>query len=288
MYRMLLALTLLLTVAPVGGQQVPVVSGRAKVVFVDYFTCAPGIGYEGVEYLRNGIMECMRRSGRVELKDASCVPVLRVEKEEQTSGAFMKDKVVREQVVRYMGGQYVVTGHIRSLAVTERRDAGGEVCYDGSLAFVLKVKDVSDASVRFAGSYAYSGLTGGTPGEVMGQGIARMAPEIDAFVRRNFKVEGSIVQVEGGPEGAADEVYVDLGFAQGVSRGQQLDVYAGYWAGDKRGREVIGVLQVTEVLGDEIAVCRIRCGRKRILHTFRVMQAVIPGRRFLFGGVVVR
>lgn len=288
MDRMLLALTLLLTIAPVSGQQAPVVPGRAKVVFVDYFTCAPGTGCNGVEMLRNGIMEYMKRNGRIELKEAGSVPALAVKKEEQKSGAFMKDKVAREQLVKRMGVQYAVTGHIRTLRITGKQEAGGGACYVGSLVFALKVKDLSEASVRFSRSYSYAGLTGRTPAEVIGQAIARMAPEMDAFAQENFKPEGLLVEVERNRKGDAEEVYVDLGFAQGVRCGQRLDVYAGLPVPHGNGGEMIGVLQVTEVLGDEIAVCKIKKGKKKIGKAFDLMQLVIPNRRSLFGRVVLR
>lgn len=288
MYRMLLTLTLLFLVAPVSGQHAPVVPGRAEVVFVDYFTRAPGIGYNEVETLRNGIMECMMRNGRVVPKDAGAIPALLVEREEQSTGAFIKDKAAREQILRCMGVRYVLTGHIRALNMAEKQEAGAPVCYGGSLAFVLKVKDLFDASVRFAGVYSYAGLTGCTPGEAIRRAYGRMAPEIDAFVRLNFKAEGLMVQVERNRKGVAEEVYVDLGFAQGVKCGQRLDVYAARQGYGKSGRENIGVLQVIEVLGDEISVCRIKRGRKKIQEVFEVTQAVIPERRFLFARVVVR
>lgn len=288
MCRILLTLMLLLCMVPGAGQQIRNVPEHGKAVFVDYFTFASGIGYNRVACLRKGIMECMARTGRVSLKDAGSEPGLQVEAEKRTSGAFWNDITVRERMLLHAGATYVVAGHVRTLEVAGRHAADGTAYYEVDLAFALKVKNLSEGTVQFTRSYTYSGLTGCTPEAAIGQAILRMAPEIDAFVRENFKIEGSLLQVEKNVKGVAEEVYVNLGFAHGIRTGQYLDVYAGQLGGENGVRKNIGVLLVTDVLGDDMAVCKIKRGKKKIMKAFNLTQMIIPNRRFLFGRAVLR
>lgn len=288
MCRILLTLMLLLCMVPGAGQQIRNVSEHGKAVFVDYFTFASGIGYNRVACLRKGIMECMARTGQVSLKDAGSEPGLQVEAEKRTSGAFWNDITVRERMLLHAGATYVVSGHVRTLEVAGRHAADGTAYYEVDLAFALKVKNLSEGTVQLTRSYTYSGLTGCTPEAAIGQAILRMAPEIDAFVRENFKIEGSLLQVEKNVKGVAEDVYVNLGFAHGIRTGQYLDVYAGQLGGENGVRKNIGVLLVTDVLGDDMAVCKIKRGKKKIMKAFNLTQMIIPNRRFLFGRAVLR
>lgn len=288
MCRILLTLMLLLCMVPGVGQQISHASEQGKTVFVDYFTFASGIGYNRVACLRKGIMECMARTGRVRLKDAGSEAGLQVETRKRTSGAFWNDITVRERMLVRAGATYVVAGHVRTLDVAARRAPDGTAYYEVALAFALKVKNLSEGTVQLTRLFTYPGLTGCTPEAAIGQAVLRMAPEIDAFVRVNFKIEGSLLQVEKNVKGVPEDVYVNLGFAHGIRTGQYLDVYAGQLGGENGMRKNIGVLLVTDVLGDDMAVCKIKRGKKKIMKAFNLTQMIIPNRRFLFGRAVVR
>jgi curli biogenesis system outer membrane secretion channel CsgG len=149
------------------------------------------------------------------------------------------NSVLNPTALRDLGAQYVVLGEVTRAEVATIRGSQGAVGYHATIAYGLRIIDVSTGSVSFAQDFStgrgnplsglFAGFTGDvtTPAGATDIAVRQTKKDLDAFIGKAFAISGRIVSVESSDDkGVPQTVLVSLGPADGVVGKTILSAYA--------------------------------------------------------------
>lgn len=265
-------------------------------VFIDYFKRSADAPFAWVEGLRNSVIEGIHKMERVILIDVDAQDALRVESQRRSSENISSgddNEMERLAVMQELGAQYIITGQVSSMTATYKKDSNNKGYYAGSISYTLKVINPKDGTLLGTKTFQHSGLTGGTGGnkeEAIANTITSAVYSMRDFVDEYFKIEGTILEVSSEKKGKAEEVYINLGSANGVKVAQKFTVYSIREIAGREAKKEIGRLTVKAVEGEDISLCKVQKGEKEIMDAIRGEQIIkiISREQTFFGGVLTQ
>lgn len=250
------------------------------VVYIDYFSFPNNVSNALQEALRNKVIEGIKATNKVELRDVASQAELKREEERRKDASAMADATARTSEMRTLGANYIITGDIATMEANSRRDDKGNVSYKGVIKWTIKVIDASNGTLKSTQSFDHSGLTGSS-GETPEKAIASTCDyakiSMKDFVDEAFPVEGTILKVETADKKStkAQSVYIDLGNARGISKGQKFTVYLETDIAGETARTEIGALSAQEVLSANRTLCKVTKGGDAVMNAMNNGQKLI-------------
>ena len=138
--------------------------------------------------------------------------------------------------------------------------------------------DPSNGTLKGTQAFSHEGLTGSigdTPEEAIIKTLDYAKISMDDFVNENFKIQGTIVQVESTKKDKAQTVYVDLGTKRGIQKGQKFTVYIEMDIAGELSLKEIGRLNVKEVLSGARSLCSVSKGGEEIIRATKEERKLI-------------
>ena len=173
---------------------------------------------------------------------------------------------------------YVIYGEVTNITVnrktetTKYKDKKGkeryntEISYSANVSASLSLKEVATGVVIatnvFRGEAFYSIFS--SVDESIRYSIKRMCSDIARHYNAVFPIEAQIVERGKIDKEKQKEVYINVGFAIGVSKNDEFDVMTFGSIGGQETRKIIGRLKVKEVMGGDISLCKVNKGDKEI------------------------
>lgn len=132
-----------------------------------------------------------------------------------------------------LGAFFIVLGEVTQAEVVRRRLEGGGETFDATVAYGLRVLDVSTGQVLGSRSFTnrrqFISFSPSSPAAAIEQAIQQTSRDVDAFLISLFPVEGVIVSVESTRNlrrGRLEvDVLVSLGAADGVNQRSRLQAF---------------------------------------------------------------
>ena len=177
-----------------------------------------------------------------------------------------------------LGAKYLIQGNITSMQGIKKTDSKGKPYYKGSVSYTLKIVDPSNGTLKGTQAFSHEGLTGSigdTPEEAIIKTLDYAKISMDDFVNENFKIQGTIVQVESTKKDKAQTVYVDLGTKRGIQKGQKFTVYIEMDIAGELSLKEIGRLNVKEVLSGARSLCSVSKGGEEIMRATKEERKLI-------------
>ncbi len=242
--------------------------GKEK-VYIDYFSHSSNISKTMAEALRSKVIEGIHEMKRIILIDVDSDEALKKEALRRQQESAMGDVTARSEEMTTLGAKYLIQGQIASMTATQKKDSDGKIYYKGSVSYTLKVVDPSNGTLKGTKTFSHEGLTGGT-GDTKEKAILETLDYVkysmEDFVDEHFKMEGTIVQVEEVKKKKAKTVFIDLGTAKGIMKGQRLTVFAEMDIAGEISKVEIGQLNVKEVLSPNRSLCKVTKGDEEIFE----------------------
>lgn len=94
--------------------------------------------------------------------------------------------------------------------------------------------------------------------------LERLTSKVANFYNQMFPLRASIIEKGEVKKDKQKGVYIDLGAADGVYKGQPFDVFLVKTIAGKEAKTIIGRLKIEEVEGDEISLCKVTKGADMI------------------------
>ena len=173
---------------------------------------------------------------------------------------------------------YLITGHINNLTTTSKtevqisKDSKGKeikqtiVRYDAVAEISLTLKEVFSGSVttqNFKSTALSIGPTA-TAEKAISDAVNGMKEKIASYYNEKFPTRANIVERGAEKKDKQKELYIDVGSVIQTYKGQHFYIYVvGAVAGRETKRE-IGKVKVSEVLGEDISLCKVQKGGKDI------------------------
>ena len=181
----------------------------------------------------------------------------------------MADELARSGQMKQLGADYILEGHISKLETQRKKDSKGNITYEGTMAYTIKVVSTVDGTVVFTNNYAPS--VGSRETEAEAKTDVLKKAEVDCNLIENvFPLNGTLIELDyTEKKGKMKTCYVNLGTAHGVAEGTFLDVKS---VVNKAGREVyedIGVLKIEKILAEDLSECSVVSNGKELLEAIK-------------------
>lgn len=182
-----------------------------------------------------------------------------------TDSQFLESELADGQVALVYDGS-IGSISCASRNVEETDDKGKKhthMEYRGSVTVTINIKDVRTdqivKTINFNGSeYDYSWIE--SPEKAIGNAIQRMQYYITKEVNLAWPLFASIVEGNSAKKDKQKEVYIDLGEVAGAFKGMTFNVYSVQTIAGREAKKEIGRLKITEVMGDDISLCKVTKG----------------------------
>lgn len=170
---------------------------------------------------------------------------------------------------------FFIDGTIANISIVSRsetkKDSKGnkytDTSYRSNVSVTVNLKDPADGSVVDSRTFTISDsdLYWMSSGEkAMTNALERLSSKVADYYNHLFPLSASIIEKGESKKNKQKDVYIDLGAADGVYKGQQFDVLTVKTIAGKEARTVIGRLKIEEVEGDEISLCKVTKGSDKI------------------------
>lgn len=265
-------LNLMLLVASIACFAQSETTGK-ETVYIDYFSKSSDVNSSDVETLRNKIIEGITATQRVKVIDVASNEILKAEALRRQETSAMGDETARKEEMSTLGAGSLIQGHVASIITTRKKNSEGKVSYESTVKFTIKIVDASTGTLSATESFDNLGID-----DTAETSVARCLDisnaSINKFVQKYFKVEGTIVQVKDVKEKKgkkmAETVYINLGSANGVKKGQSFTVYEIVNIVGTLGEQEIGSIKVSQIMSENLSLCEV--GKKGGDRIFEIMQ----------------
>lgn len=239
-------------------------------VFIDYFSRPAEVPFSIVEQLRGCVMEGIMSSNRVELIDVDSNELLRIEQERREAGVFAGDDMDRIKVMSQEGANFLVSGRVASVSISDTKTDDGKVYYGASISCALKVVNPNDGKTVLTKSYTLgcNGIvpirTSSTEEEAVTKACNDVKKHIVAFIQEAFPLFGRFLEVNQVKGDKVESFYMDLGELNGIAKKDCFEVCIVREVAKRKSVKVIGECEVEAVEGDDISLCKVKKGHKEL------------------------
>lgn len=213
--------------------------------------------------LQDAVAEGFLNSKRFSLVEREKMDQLNSEKNLQKSEDFIDGSVIEQS--KSLGAQYVVLGNVAKAGVDKKQTnlpyVGTTTSYIAEISFSIRVVDVSTGEIIASSSFSNSAKGK----SAFDDALKGIRPQIEKFVKDNFKVVVSIASIEEkSPAGEAVKLLIAGGSSTGVKENNEFKVYeevALVVDGKKMTRKkAIGKVVVNKVEDESFSVCTVKEG----------------------------
>lgn len=253
-------------------------------VLIDYFSRPSSIPFKWAETVRTSVMQGLHNSNRVSIIDIDANDALKVEQERrEEENLSCGDNIERLAVMQQEGADFVLQGVINDITISKTTTSSGTT-YDPVYAFTLKVIDPKTGKIvateTFKAPNGIFDLTGFTciaysPDEAVTAYSIIIPKKIQKFIRSAFPIQGSVLELADVKGDNVKTLYISVGDALGAKKGQKYDVREVRTIGGKESRRLIGEIEVSDVEGDELSLCKVKKGGQDILKSFKAGNKLI-------------
>ena len=266
MKKILLFVSLLMCVAFVNAQE-----ATKQLVYVHSFTGPDGMPHEALEGIESAVIRGMVESNRVMVKNFSSDYEFNRELEERKEDASVSEKDFTFQLLNNRGAKFVIEGVVTHFDAVYKKNDDGSTYWDAKIEVALELTDVSKGVVTMTkqlttdksltGIITDKGSTiGSSKMEALTNAVEILVKRAKLFAEENFKLGGFILEVDEVKKEEAKTVYINMGEAAGVKKGDIFEVFETRMIAGRESQKKIGELKVIDVQGDDIALCSVKNG----------------------------
>lgn len=249
---------------------------QKDVVLVDYFKYSSSVDAAHVANLRTKVMAGIAETNRLQIVDIVTQSNMATEEERRKAESAMNDETARNSIMQTLGAKYIITGDVTTMSCTKETDKDGNVTYYGNLTWTIKIIESSNGVIKYTKTFTHQssggfGLTqntgiGYTYEEAILQTCNEVQKQMEKVVEEAFPIEGSLIKIETTKKNKAETVYIDLGAAHGIEKGQDFDIFIEVDIAGELSRKNIGSLVAKEVLSANRTLCNVSKGGDLIVE----------------------
>ena len=250
MKKLFLLIAMLLAIGAASAQEKPTLC-------VDNFVNSTSFGAVTVKNLRNEVVAGINATGRLTMVDIN------------TLGDLPSVLNERVKALNAKGIDFVLRGTLNSIEEKTSKNSDNKTSYGAVVNYTLTVIDAETGETVSSETQKKSYTSGDTRDEAVLKAIEAVKSNMKKFVDDNFKVEATVKALDQADDKkGAKSVYVTIGSAMGISKGQLFEVYAEVNVAGENVRKKIGELRAKEVMSNTLTLCEVKSGGKEIKTAF--------------------
>lgn len=210
--------------------------------------------------IQDAVSDAFLKTKRFSLVEREKMDQLKSEKNLQKDEDFIDGQVIEQS--KSLGAQYVVLGNISKANLETKQTnipyAGTTTSYVSEISFSIRIVDVSTGEIIASNSFSKT-AKGKSAFE---EALKEIKPEIEIFIKENFKVVVSIANVEEkNSNGDITKVLISGGSSTGVSENNQFKVFevSELLVDGKKlmRKKTIGKIVVAKVEDENFSLCNV-------------------------------
>ena len=197
------------------------------------------------ERLRSAIVSYLTSLGRVTVVDA------------KTLGTLPEAANERVKALGQKGFAYVLGASLDNVTYATENNIAA------MLSYTVRLTNARTGEVAYSRSFQKSAHAGNAE-EAMQKVIEDVNKDITSFANDVFPAIGTVKAIDKMDKNeVATEVYVNLGSDQGISEGNQLDVYQRMYIGGEPVWNKVTELKVIRLVGGNMSLCKCTAGGRK-------------------------
>lgn len=251
-------------------------------VLVDYFYTPKTVKQAHASLIRNVVIDELTNSNRVRIIDVEATPTLALEEDRREVGVAAGDNMERLAQMTQEGADLLMQGVVNDISFKETTTTNSKGEKTTTIATVinltLKVIDPKTGTVEETSTITIpSGmfdtdallLVAYSEDEAVSTYAKKLLPKkMRKLINAAFPVEGKILELADTKKGEVKTLYIDLGNNFGAKPKQKFEVREVRTIGGRTSKKVIGEVEVVDVEGDDISLCKVTKGGKEIQTSF--------------------
>lgn len=279
--------TLVLSVAAIIG-----VYAAKPTVYMQQFDNSAKVKDAWVEIVRGAVLEGIHNTNRTNMIDAVTEASRYEEELRRLKDNLSAEDLETTESLQTKGANVLINGDVTALSVPGTQLEGGTMSYDATVTFTLRVVNALDGTLLGTKTFTLpKQLLGGFGGlsvtsiksvshsedEAVQAIKGDITKAMKDFVDESFPVTGVLEDIESFSKNnkEVETFYIGIGSEDGIAKGQKLDVKLVQKIGKKTAAKTIGEVEVVEVAGDDISLCKVKKGGAEIKAAHDLNQTVI-------------
>lgn len=246
-------------VALIGAAQ-----ANKPVVTVEQFTGDPS---SVAQILRQKVTSALQQAGRVNVVDVANNAQLKKEIERRKSELAMND-AGRVGDVSTLMSNGILKGSLDNATTTRHenvtKEGKREISYDCTVYYTLTLINAADGTTIKQQNFENKGY-GATDKLALDAALNISVSPIKRFILNAYPVNGKVVAIDDADAKKAKTFYIDLGSADGLSKGQKVEVYKEVEIAGEKSQKLIGEATIQEVMSAGRSLCKVNKGGEVIL-----------------------
>ena len=240
-------------------------------VFVAEFKneCNANNGY--LAQVRNALIQILTASARIYIYTPDADMLQAMEEKRRSNSNLSEGDLEMMRELERQGANAIVTGSLDAVTITPKKNDKGEVSYTAVVSLTLRAVNPQDGqvlkSVSLKAGEPIFGLLGAT-GKTEEAAFQKAMSEISAasLIEAIAPLHGEILEFEKTNKNNVESRYINLGTEAGVGKGHDFAVMLIRQIGGKQSKTRIGTIEVVEVQGPDISLCKVKKGKEEIFN----------------------
>ena len=242
-----------------------------------------------VEIVRGAVLEGIHNTNRTNLIDAVTEASRYEEELRRLKENLSADDLETTEALQTKGANVLISGDVTALTVPGKQLEGGSMSYDATVTFTLRVVNALDGTLLGTKTFTLPKNIIGVSLTSIKSGVSHTEDEavqaikgditkaMKDFVDESFPVTGVLEDIETFSKNnkEVDTFYIGIGSEDGVIKGQKLDVKLLQKIGKKTASKTIGEVEIAEIAGDDISLCKVKKGGAEIKAAHDLGQTIV-------------
>ncbi len=230
-----------------------------------------------IAQLRNAVIQSFIGSQRVNIFTPDADILQAMEERRRRSSKFADDDIEMMRELERKGANAIVTGSLDGVSISSKTNEKGEKTYTAIISITIRAVDPQNGQVIKSVSLNYGepvlGLFGAT-GKTEDAAVQKAMDDVSAWhlIEAVAPLHGQILELEKINKKKLETLYINLGSDVGVSRGHTFAIMLQRKIGGMDSKTRIGTIEVVEVQGPNISLCKVKKGKEEILDAYNKKQ----------------
>lgn len=182
-------------------------------------------------------------------------------------GLFREDEIEKGTPAFYVDGTINNISTTTELFTPSSKDLLPYDVYKAQIEVVVHVKDVHDDHIVDSHTFYVTDYDLGwvkSEQDAMNNAFVLLTSRVAKHYNKLYPLNASIIEAGDTKKDRQKEVYIDLGENYGAREGMKLTVYSVKNIGGRYAKKELGNIKITEVMGDDVSLCKVQNGGKNI------------------------
>lgn len=193
-------------------------------------------------------------------------------------GQFKPEEVAEDGSCLYADGVLTNISTTQREEVVNKEKKTTKITYKAQVSVTVNLKNARTDAVVHSATFSVSDYDCSwveTSEGAIVNALNRLSVKIRNHFNRVYPLSASIIEGASEKKDKQKEVYIDLGSPSGAYVGMHMKVYIVKTIAGKEAKKEIGKLKISEILGDEISLCKVQKGGSDIKDALDAGENVV-------------